>query len=266
MDVVVLFYPPPLLTSAVFRFRDPVFSIMSLCTLKDEVVHFLGDVDHSILFNTPNLCENGLEDVRLFIWDGLYAIGVAHTRSKNLSTQVLMKIDGLKVVKYWPLQSPFGHSVEKNWVPIVIGKSLFLVYSFHPLIIFEFKNDKLEKVKHDDVGNISYGLRGGSPFIRFSNKYIAIGHYKGFKSEGKFYYRHFFVTMDENLNIEEESEPFFIHKPGVEFACGIYYDKKLDELIISYGRNDRFAVLQKFSSRTIKDMLTGFSQNINAIQ
>lgn len=133
----------------------------------------------------------------------------------------------------------------------------------YPLIVYEFKKGKLIKFKGSIGEEPGFDMRGGSPFIEFKGKHIAIGHFKGFKAAGKLYYRHFFVTLDENLEIEEETPPFFIHRPGLEFASGICCPDGSDEFMISYGRSDRFAILQSFKIDQITQMLSAFSNEIS---
>lgn len=106
-----------------------LFSSLVMYRLKNGVLDFTGEVDHSLLLNTVGLCENGIEDVRLFKWNSrLFGIGGAHSKSNQTTTQVLMRIEGLKVVEYWPLKSPYKNKVEK------IGHHLSLTVNFFSFI------------------------------------------------------------------------------------------------------------------------------------
>jgi predicted GH43/DUF377 family glycosyl hydrolase len=151
-------------------------------------------------------------------------------------TQVLVRIEDDKIVEFFVLRSPFEFAVEKNWMPLVQGEQLFFIYSLAPQIILEYRGSNLVMVKGEKIANNHFQLCGGTGFVKFGNQYLAIGHSRE-RIDGKQFYRHFFVLMDKNLKCDEISEPFFIQRRGVEFACGLApYG---DDFLISYGVGDR---------------------------
>lgn len=62
--------------------------------------------------------------------------------------------------------------------------------------------------------------------------------------------------MNKNFEIIEISEPFFIQKRGIEFACGLIWDG--DDLLVSYGVADRAAFYARIQIKSLKKYLVSF--------
>jgi len=79
-------------------------------------------LEDSLLREGSIKAKNGIEDVRLFIWQkAIWGIGagIAYEGSKCKVTQILIKIENCKITKFYELSSNFNKDVEKNWTPIV---------------------------------------------------------------------------------------------------------------------------------------------------
>lgn len=216
----------------IFHYLSKSFEIQSTCVLDDALLRM----------NCP-YAVNGIEDIRLFQWRGrLFGIGAGvNAQEKMLVTQILFRIEANKIVEFIPFHSPINSHQEKNWIPLIFNDELLLIYSIYPLIIFQYSEGKLHLLKGELPKANDFAIRGGTPFVAFKDKYVSIAHLKPFRYLNKTFYRHVFVVLDYNLNINEISEPFFIQRKGTEFACGLNI---IDgNLLLSYGVADRSANL-----------------------
>ena len=200
-------------------------------------------LDDSPLQATPGLAEYGIEDLRLFRWrGGIYGVaaGVSSEPGGGYRVQqVLLQIEAGAIRAHWPLPSPTGAAVEKNWTPLVVGDDLLLIYTLQHTIIYRFDHGALHIVSaHPPVSNTT-DLRGGTPFIPYNDGYLAIAHLAPLVARGKLFYRHVAVLADAEGRPCEVSEPFFLAQKGIEFACGLAETPA--GILISYGSNDRTA-------------------------
>lgn len=213
-----------------------------------NVIHYLSKeleviseaiLDDTLLRKNCELASNGIEDIRLFTWKGqIYGIGagISFNEERYVVTQILIRIDDNTVSEYFVLASPVGASQEKNWMPLVIGDELFFVYSLLPLVIYRFNEGALDLFKGEAPSRNEFSIRGGTPIIKINSKFVGIAHLAPLKFQQKNYYRHLFVVLDQFLEPDGLSEPFFIQRKGIEFACGLHLLG--DDLLISYGVSD----------------------------
>lgn len=213
-----------------------------------NILHFLSHgfqycgvqwLDDTVLRTSCPTAQYGVEDCRLFVWQGeLWAIGAAIQPSQEFGlivTQLLFKIQNGKVIEFVSLPSPHGLP-EKNWIPHVSNERLFLVYSLSPTIVYEYRDGKIYLQFKIGDGDHDFDIRGGTQLVPWNGCLLGIAHAKPFLLD-KYYYFHKFVVLDKNLNVLDIGEPFFIQKRGIEFACGLA--RSGDNLILSYGVSDR---------------------------
>ena len=200
-------------------------------------------LDDSPLRATPGLADHGIEDLRLFRWrGGVYGIG-AGTSSKPGGgwsvQQVLLHIEAGAIRAHWPLPSPIGAAVEKNWTPLVVGDDLLLIYTMQPIVIYRFAHGALHIVSARPPVSNATDLRGGTPFIPYNDGYLSIAHLAPMQARGKWFYRHVAVIADAEGRPSQVSEPFFLARKGIEFACGLA--ETPDGFLLTYGSNDSTA-------------------------
>jgi predicted GH43/DUF377 family glycosyl hydrolase len=200
-------------------------------------------LDDSPLRATPGLADYGIEDLRLFRWrGGTYGIAAGTSLKPGGGwsvQQVLLHIEAGAIRAHWPLPSPIGAAVEKNWAPLVVGDDLFLIYTLQPLVIYRFAQGALHIVSaHPPVSN-NTDLHGGTPFIPYNDGYLAIAHLAPLLARGQLFYRHVAVIADAEGRPSQVSEPFFLARKGIEFACGLA--ETPDGFLLSYGSNDSTA-------------------------
>ena len=212
----------------------------------------------------------GLEDVRLFRWEGqLYASGVRRDVKENGEGRIeLCKLDTkdnkvLEVTRDRVEVTPHTH-LEKNWMPI-LDMPFHFVRWCNPLEIIKVnpKNKFIKKVtkgridvidsevvhRDDTPLNLPLGLRGSSQVIPFGDNgdRICVTHETHFyyhqnkKKDAQYYHR--FVIWDKNWKVKRVSEQFKFMDAMIEFACGLII--KDGNFIITYGYQDNAAYALK---------------------
>jgi hypothetical protein len=212
-------------------------------------------LDDSLVSKSGMVAELGIEDARLFYWKksiwicgaGLHFLNKANEIGVQ---QILCKLDGNTLIDYKVLDSPYGRKVEKNWVPIVQGDELTFAYSLSPIELIRFNNGLLEHKKIANKNEDDFRIRGGTPFVRWKNQFLGVVHSAHIHHQGKRYYVHHFITLNNELEILEVSEPFFIQRRGTEFASGLELDD--DGVILSFGLADRACKVMKVPNAIIE--------------
>ena len=191
------------------------------------------------------LWKNGLEDGRVFRWEGrdwiLFSACHQTEKSKwkvvSRNTMVLMD---LETQKWVPLHT--DQMREKNWMPIP-GKDLFFLYSVTPWVVLA-KNAEIVKKSPGPGTNWS----GGTCFVPYGNQWIGVVH----RRSAPGIYHHAFVLMDDDLSFSKISKPFIFHKEQIEFCAGL--DVQGNDFVLSYGVMDREAWIVKVSRETVKGL------------
>ena len=232
---------------------DKQFQIISQAALNDSAVTFKGTA-----------AEMGIEDIRLFKWrDTVWACGAGlHKLGSETQIgiqQILCRLDNNCLLDPLVFDSPYGNKVEKNWMPLVHANSLNFAYGLSPLEIFQVVDGKLNNGKFSK-GNLprknagDYQLRGGTPFVRWKNVYLGVAHSAYIHRHGKRYYVHHFVVLNNELQIQEVSEPFFIQRKGTEFASGLELDE--ESVILAYGVADRGCRIVRIPDSIVEKYIT----------
>ena len=161
--------------------------------------------------------------------------------SKKICRQALVRLNGSKMSLCAIFPSPLKLREEKNWSPLIIGDNLYFAYSIDPFVLFKFAEGKLNLVGKKPLSHENIRLRGGSQFVHWKNEtYISIAHRQRIKTH-KIHYLHEFVVFDsKHMDLIETSEPFFLHKRGIEFAAGMI--RCHNSIVISYGVSDALSV------------------------
>jgi hypothetical protein len=67
-------------------------------------------------------------------------------------------------------------------------------------------------------------------------------------------YSHLFVGFDSEMNIAATSKEFFLVDRGIEFGTGLL--EVGEDLLLSFGREDKEAWFGKISKATVETLLT----------
>jgi hypothetical protein len=200
--------------------------------------------------------EYGVEDIRLFNWrNGLWGIGAGIGDGANgrVIRQVLFEIKDSTVVSGFELASPHNRIYEKNWAPLVNKDSLNLVYQIDPVEIYSFQNGKIVGELIPKEINNSFDIKGSTPFIPLNNHWLGLVHAGPFKSDDRLFYTHRFCLLDAQFRRMDLSQPFFLQRRGIEFACGLINDGS--SLLISYGASDRASAFIKMPIGKLKNWI-----------
>lgn len=195
----------------------------------------------------PLWCER-IEDCRLIVVEGvLFALATIYDRVGGSNRMGLVRLgDDGGISGILTLGSPLNNPREKNWMPLVTGKTVHLVYSCHPVIVVtvDFNDNTVCTRKIEDGPEDLKGWAGSSQGCAVDGSMLCIVHRK-VVIDDRLYYRHRFVMFDEDLHIRALSAPFFFQHEGVEFCAGM--TRVHDRLYVSYGVNDDAAMIGSLS-------------------
>lgn len=206
----------------------------------------------------------GMEDCRLFyfqnrlwvlctVYDTIpeYSPKIALCRlSSNLDENQNYHID-----HFIQLQGPDKLRCEKNWMPIVEKhQTLKIIYNYSPLIIYEpnIKTGECDIIaeKYNEI-NLSH-LRGSSPPILYKQSLLMLTHEVVMVNNIR-NYRHRFLKLDMQYNIEKVSEPFSFYNENIEYSCGMCI--KDNKLLIGLGIKDCEALIAELDLKIVDSLL-----------
>lgn len=208
----------------------------------------------------------GLEDVRLFRWNGkLYAAGVRRdldsigTGRMELSELVVSENEVFEFSRFRiPTPNNKESYCEKNWMP-VLDKPFHFIKWTNPteLVYFDIKNKNCNSIFIGDKKNTPVDLRGGSQVIKWRNYYLAVTHevdlFKNEAGRKDAVYRHRFVLWDKNWNLIRWTKDFSIMSGHVEFCTGLALMDK--EFLLSFGFQDNAAFILKFPEKVVEELI-----------
>jgi hypothetical protein len=128
--------------------------------------------------------------------------------------------------------------MEKSWIPMVKDGRLFIVYSFDPIVVYEYLDGAIVLRLGLPEQARAFVVRGGTQLIPWRGNFVGLVHSR-VPHPNKLYYTHAFVVLDDKFELVEMSEPFFLQRRGLEFACGLIEFN--GDLLVSYGVSDRAA-------------------------
>ncbi|WP_376965989.1 hypothetical protein ABNQ39_31485 [Azospirillum sp. A26] len=209
----------------------------------------------------PEGCGNpawreGIEDCRLLLIDGaLFAIATIYDSSSgdNLMGLIRLRDDGT-ISGVLTLTSPLNKPREKNWMPLVKGKILHLIYSCNPVIAvtIDFGSNTMHSWKVEDGPAELSNWAGSSQGCDVDGSMLCIVHHKVLVDD-RLHYSHRFVMFDDDLHICALSAPFIFQHQGVEFCAGM--TRVHDRLFVSYGVGDNSAMIGSLSVAEALDSL-----------
>jgi len=208
----------------------------------------------------------GLEDARIFRWDGkLYTSGVRRdldtigTGRMELCEIVVNEnsVEEISRFRIPPPKDPTSYC-EKNWMPILDKPYHYIKWSNPTEVVKVDPKTQTSQTVH--LGNyipLPRDLRGGSQVVPFGDYYLACTHEVDlFNSEvgrkdARYYHR--FVVWDKSWNIIKYSKEFNIMDGDVEFCVGM--SVKGSNLVMTFGFQDNAAYVMEISIDTIVEFL-----------
>lgn len=241
-----------------------------MCKMKDDLsIDKMYKVDFS-KFNVKPIWEFvGLEDCRLFRWDGkLYLCGVRRDTTPNgqgrMELSEIQLVDGVmtEVSRYRiPSTLKDDSYCEKNWVPIVDKPFHFIKWSNPTEIVkVDMKKKTTKQVFLGVESKQPFDFRGGSQVIPFGDYHISIAHVltKFHKSEAgrkNAQYRHCFIVWDKDWKVVKYGEIFDFMGGEIEFCCGM--TEHNGNFLVTFGYQDNAAFLLNVPRSVIEGFVNG---------
>jgi len=201
----------------------------------------------------------GLEDVRIFRWDGrLYICGVRRdldtvgTGRMELS-ELEIGDNYVKEIAQYRIPTPGNREsyCEKNWMPIVDMPYHFVKWTNGTEVVkYNIDNNTTETVVLKDWKDLGcIDLRGGSQVLPFQGGHITLCHEtyltRSEQDRKDGIYRHRFIVWDSDWNIIKVSRQFSFLEAEIEFAVGMTEFK--GDYLITFGFQDNASYLLRIS-------------------
>ena len=232
-------------------------TINYIAELDDELnIKKCTQVDTSLLDVKPLWEFIGLEDARLFRWEGkLYQCGVRRDTMPNGQGRMELSEldDNFKEIsrRRIPTPPPNDSYCEKNWVPVLDKPYTFVKWA-NPTEIVNVRNETISTTKNN-YKPLKRDLRGSSHIVPYKNKYIGIFHETVLiedeigRKDARYFHK--FIVWDREWNFEYISNSFTFMGANIEFCCGaaIYNDN----LLVSFGHQDNAAYILKIPFKEV---------------
>ena len=192
-----------------------------------------------------------LEDVRAFQYeDQVHLIGTWTTQELDghhfvIKQSIAIFATVTKIFRF--LNSPFGLTMEKNWVPIeVIKDKLMVFYSSQPSRVLEIDLRSTEtKVRSIRSHPLKIDFHGRSQFVKIpSGNFIRVASLRmPIKDFGLVHFS-FLLEHNQEYEVIRISRPFLFGTPGFEICNGLQLSSE-SQMIFSWGCNDRASYFAK---------------------
>ena len=200
----------------------------------------------------------GFEDCRLFFWRNSWwaTATVLDQNTKGVAEIALIQIVGMQVDQVYVQRHPDvePHLHQKNWMPLVRGDDLFLIYKSDPTTILRVDPETKQAKKHSTSTpprDLSH-LRGSSQALPIDGGWLYVAHEAFERDEGR-RYTHRLVWLDDDFILRRMSDPFYFLHTGIEFCAGLAHllEPTRDELVFTFGVHDERAHLMSFSTAKV---------------
>jgi organic radical activating enzyme len=237
------------------------------CTLNDDLtIKDYWKVDTSKLDSPTPVWEFwGLEDARLFRWDGrLFMCGCRRDvkpngESRMELSEIIFEDEKIKEINRYRIEPPKPSYCEKNWMPVLDMPFHFVKWT-NPTEVIKVNLDTLTSetvyLGQDIIPNLP-DFRGGSQVITWGDYRICLVHEVNLffnrleQKDAKYFHR--FVVWDKDWNIVKLTDPFSFMTGEIEFAEGMALYN--DDLLITFGFQDNAAFILKIPKNIIPSIL-----------
>lgn len=244
---------------------DGIFRTKNFLIRTDRNVRFLSQTEvRSEARPVRQWQVSGLEDVRLFNRGG--KIGFTCTTADlhpdgGIRVSLFPLADNGDAEPHVPLSGFGGDLPQKNWLPFEDAATgeLRAIYGYEPTVVLGLDPESghaTPVVRRSQGRNLEH-LRGSAGPLDLPSEAgggrLVIVHQVAF--HGRRYYMHRFLRFDEDWSLVEASRPFFFLHRGIEFACGTALAHGHEDLLITFGVEDREAWLCRIPLRAVTEML-----------
>jgi hypothetical protein len=161
----------------------------------------------------------GLEDIRLFEWDGLLYY-LATQRQWTGRNRMMMGLYGQDIRVGMVLEPPTDTVCEKNWIPCASLRGLRFIYGWHPYSVGELVGGRLSITTSVELPGLFRLFKGSTVPVSYEGRLWCLVHYTIDGSPRKYY--HVVVCLDEGTLMPTHwSRPFYFERVGVEYCTGM---------------------------------------------
>jgi len=204
----------------------------------------------------------GLEDARLFEHKGRTGF-LCTTTDLHPAGAIRVSLCRLTpsgdVDHHRPLTGHGDERAQKNWLPFVIGDELFAIYSYEPLVVLRVDGDegRVAVAVNRTQGRSFQDWRGSAGPIdlpaRLGGGRLVLVH--AVSSRPLRRYTHRFLRLEDDWRVTHASRPFYFRQLGIEFGCGMCLAHGDDDLLITFGVEDREAWVCRVPLDGVQKML-----------
>jgi hypothetical protein len=188
----------------------------------------------------------GFEDCRPFFSQGQWwASATARDVTPDArASMMLLRLNAQHHIDQAQPLHGFGDQLhQKNWMPMP-GDSLRWLYSCSPAFVVQAATDSgllhVESGVHPDLACEHW--RGGGHMVPWADGWLGIVHEARDTPRGR-HYLHRWILTDAQGVMQRHSLPFYLIKPGIEFAAGLTWHHSGTQLVLSLGVDDSQAWL-----------------------
>jgi len=204
---------------------------------------------------------DGWEDLRLFYYKNkLHCSFTTLQATENRLQHICIANLEDNNPKHILLDNYGNDKCQKNWVPLNHNDELYFIYSFYPLIILKYNDDKQNVDLYQSSLTGLYNVwRGGTPAISlkelgYDNYYLCVVHESNFPQ-----YTHRFVLLHVNNNnifeVYNYTPSFCFINNIIEFCCGLTLSHDNKQFILSFGKLDRETYIAKIDINIINSLI-----------
>jgi hypothetical protein len=205
-----------------------------------------------------------LEDVRAFQFENqIHLIGTWTTQEFDGHQSIIkqsMAIYSTTNKNFQYLKSPFGLSMEKNWVPIeIVNDKLMVFYSSQPSRVLEIDLRSTETKVHSIRSHpLKLDFHGRSQFVKLPNgNFLRVASLRlPIKDFGLVHFS-FLLEHSPEYEIIRISRPFLFGTPGFEICNGLQLNSER-ELVFTWGCNDKASY---FATVPLAELMIWFLNN-----
>jgi|TARA_Y100000022_G_scaffold199579_1_gene212390 hypothetical protein len=214
----------------------------------------------------------GLEDARLFEWEGKFYMSGVRRDTDTIGTgrmeicEIEVDKDSVKQISQWriPNPPPDNSYCEKNWMPVIDRPYHYIKWSNPTEVVkIDLENKTCETVFIDDKSS-GINFRGGSQVVPWKEYYIAITHEvdltKSETGRKDAIYSHRILLWDKNFKLLKYSEEFSIMGGHVEFCTGLA--QKGNDFLMTFGFQDNAAYILQFPEKVFDEIL--FTEDLSS--
>jgi len=187
-------------------------------------------------FSEKNINVQGYEDARIIVYhNSVYAIANCKNEDGGIDMNIWRYKDN-QITDLRKLTWEGQRKVEKNWLPYILNKKMYLMYDMKTRLSVNIETGKCEKIEEFSMRDSFNKLRLSAGPVRYqSDKFLIIVHDVEYGNVR--HYCHRFVLLEgDNLRPTKISLPFYFNSPDIEYVCGlIEYN---DNYLIGYSVKD----------------------------